>query len=145
MVNERYTGSVSAVLQSLTRILTELYQLVGDVSLGQEGAHHRLHFDDLLHLGLVQSEDNKTNVWSQASTGPQYTLCHHSPRQKLDIVVAQEHLRLADQPALHFQPDQQQATVLLGHVHRFVKVERQKFVPERTQATKHAKPRHNTQ
>nr|CAD7406465.1 unnamed protein product [Timema poppensis] len=43
--------------------------------------------------------------------------------------VLEEHLALADDPALHLESHQEQAAVFFGHVHRLVKVERQELVP----------------
>lgn len=52
------------------------------------------------------------------------------PGQKLIIVVAKEHLALAQHPTLHFEAQEQQATVVLGHLDGLIEIKGQELVAE---------------
>lgn len=53
------------------------------------------------------------------------------PGQILFVVVPQEYLAFSNQPAFHFQTNQQQSTIFLGNFHVLVEIERQKLIPVR--------------
>lgn len=51
-----------------------------------------------------------------------------SPGQKLVVVVAQEDLGLAQNPALHFEAQKQQPAIVLGHLNGLIKVKGQELI-----------------
>lgn len=99
-----HTGSRSTTAMRSTEIISTF-----PPQFGHHGSHDCLHFDNLAHLRFVKPDEDEL---LENETWPSAKLIANLPGKIFFGVIFQKDFGFANHPALHFETEEEQATVL---------------------------------